>query len=196
MGKIPDARNLLDSLSRNSDEKYIEDQINLDIYTEKYPDALMKATIAGDSDFDFKGIRSVYLAKICNLMHNNKKADTYYDSALVELNLALKADTGNAYIYGFIGVALAGRGNPDALTKGEKAVWIAKEKNDKILETEMILVQAEILTKLGLFDDASEKIKETLSTPSLFSKELLKIDPEWKPLLKNPKITALLLNKK
>jgi TolB-like protein len=196
MGKIPDARNLLDSLSRNSDEKYIEDQINLDIYAEKYPDALMKATIAGDSDFQFKGIRSVYLAKICNLMHNNKESDNYYDSALVELNLALKADTGNAYIYGFIGVALAGRGNPDALTKGEKAVWIAKEKNDKILEIEMILVQAEILTKLGLFDDASEKIKETLSTPSLFSIELLKIDPEWKPLLKNPKITALLHNEK
>ena len=196
MGRVTEARNLLDSLSKNSDEKHVEEFIKLDMYEENYVGALSKATDAKTEDFDFNGIRFLYLANICNLMKDKASAEKYYNSAYEELNLELNADTGNAYIHGNIGLALAGIGNNDALVKGEKAVSIAKTNNDKILESEMILFQAEIYTKLGMFNEASEMIIETLNTPSLFSVQLLRTEPAWKPLLKNPKITALLHNEK
>jgi tetratricopeptide (TPR) repeat protein len=195
MGRVPEARILLDSLSKNSAEKYIEEHIKLDIYDRNYPVALSKATDASPDDFEFNGVRYLYLANICELMNDKASAEKYFDSASEELKLELQADTGNAYIHGLVGLALAGSGSPDALAEGEKAVRIAKTNNKRILESEMILVQAEIFTKLGMFDEAVEKIKELLSTPSLFSVELFKTEPVWEPLLKKPEIVAL-LNKK
>jgi tetratricopeptide (TPR) repeat protein len=192
MGKVSEARNLLDSLSKNSDEKHIEEHIKLDMYDENYPGALAKVTAASPDDFDYNGFRSLYLANICNLMNDKASAEKYFNTAFEEFKLELIADTGNANIHGLIGLALAGMRNPDALAEGEKAIRIAKNNNKKILESEMIQVQAEILTKLGMYDEAIEKIKEILTTPSLFSVGLLKTESAWKPLQRNPKIAALL----
>jgi TolB-like protein len=192
MGKASEARSLLDSVSKNSGETYVEDQILLDMYQGEYLNALSKITNAVPADFDYNGIRSLYLANICTLLNDKANADRYFDAALDELNLELKADTGNAEIHGYIGLALAGRGNTDAVSKGENAVRIAKTNNDKILEREMILFQAEIYTKLGMFKEAVGLIEDSLMHPSLFSTKFLELDPRWKPLMKRPDIKTII----
>jgi tetratricopeptide (TPR) repeat protein len=187
-GNTSEARTLLDSISRNSSEKHTEDQIMLDIYDGKYPNALTKATNANPDDFRFRGVRYLFMANISNLLNDKAGADGYFDAALNDLNLELKADTGNARIHSFIGLALAGKGKKEGLAQGERAIRIAVKNRDKMLESDMILNMAQIYTQLGMFQEAIEKIKASLKNPSLFSAKMLRLDPVWKPLLLSPEL--------
>jgi hypothetical protein len=87
---------------------------------------------------------------------------------------------------------MAGQGNKEAIREGEKAIEIARKQNNKILESEINLLQAEILTKLGMHNEATKYIESVLAGPSLFSINALKTDPLWKSLLSIPEIKALL----
>ncbi len=190
-GSLAEARNILEKLIQTSNSDHLEYQIILDMYEGKYPDAFKKAINASNYDFTFTGMRSLYLANISILM--NKKADKYYGHALKELNLELNANPDNAEIQSLIGSALSGKGNKiAALEEGERAVDLAATENNKILEREMNINLAEIYTKLGLFDEAIEIIKDALNNHSLFSTKILQHEPVWKPLLDIPEIKKII----
>ena len=191
-GNLSEARLLLDSLSKNSAENHIDDQVTVDLYEKKYVQALTRVTNARTEDFGYKGVRNLYLAKICALMNDKVSADRYFDLALAELNLELKADSNNANIHALRGLAMAGKGDTGAISEGKKAVSIAVKDNNKILERELKLLLAEIYTKLGMSDEAFELIEDSLRNPSLFSTEILRKDPMWIPLENKQKFNAII----
>jgi tetratricopeptide (TPR) repeat protein len=193
--KFPDtseAHKFINEITSITDDKHMEDQIILDIYDGKYFDALTKAKKAKPDDFSYEGLRLVYLGNISLLLDDKPGAEKYYSDAVESLRLDLRNDSLDTRIHGLIGVALAGQGKKEAVKEGENALRIARKENDKLLETETILSLAEINTRLGNFNDAIENIEIVLKSPSLFSTNILQLDPVWKPLISRPEIKTLL----
>ncbi len=189
--KTTKARSVLEKLIKITKEEHIEYQITLDLYEGNYSDAFDKAIKALNCDFNFIGVRSLYLGNISTLL--KKKADKYFDCALKELNLELNANPNNAEIHSLIGLALAGKGNKvAAVTEGERAVSIAATDNNKLLESEMNINLGEIYARLGMFEEAVDKIKDSLKNHSLFSIKSLQHEPVWKPLLATPEIVKII----
>ncbi len=110
----------------------------------------------------------------------------YYDSAATLIRAALKSYPGDYMLHGFLGLALAGGGNKkEALEEAAIAIKRAGEINQTD-ESQMKLILAHIYLKFGDYEEALSKIVYCLSNPSDFSDRLLNLDPEWKPLLKQP----------
>jgi tetratricopeptide (TPR) repeat protein len=192
-GNTDKAHSLLDFINQQFHEEPLEYRILLDIYEGRYLDALTKTKNARPDDFTLKGDRFLNLAKISSLMKDEKNAVSYYDSLITELNKALKTDPNNARMHGFMGLALAGKGEKnEAELEGKKAVQLAEIKKNPMVQIDMILNLAQIYTKLGLFDDAIKNIEYSLKNPSLFSTNMLKLDPIWKPLMDRKELKTLL----
>ena len=192
-GKTAEARSVLDLISKNSAINQIEDRIQLDLYDGKYYEALLKAKLSQSHDFTSRSGRFICLGNICMLLNDKINSDKYFGNAIDELSQELKTDSANARIHGLLGLAIAGKGNNEAVQEGEKAIRIARTKNNKLLETDLIINLAEIYTKLGMYREASELIDEKLRDPSFLSVKMLKIDPVWKPLMSTQEIKKIIV---
>jgi tetratricopeptide (TPR) repeat protein len=192
-GKTAEARSVLDLISKNSAINQIEDRIQLDLYDGKYYEALSKAKLSQSHDFTSRSGRFICLGNICMLLNDKINSDKYFGNAIDELSQELKTDSANARIHGLLGLAIAGKGNNEAVQEGEKAIRIARTNNNKLLETDLIINLAEIYTKLGMYREASELIDEKLRDPSFFSVKMLKIDPVWKPLMSTQEIKKIIV---
>jgi tetratricopeptide (TPR) repeat protein len=187
-----EAHNFLNQVNANSSDQHLENNIILDMYDGKYFEAFNKAKKSKPEDFTYGYQRYMYLGNLSLLLHDKPGAEQYFSNAIDELNHMLQSDTSNASLIALKGVALAGKGNQEAIREGERAVAIARKQNNKILESEINLFLAEILTKLGMLKEAVKYIESVLAGPSLFSTNALKTDPIWKPLLSNPEIKTLI----
>jgi len=177
---------VLDFLTRNIPGNLKEVSIDLDIFDRKYPDALKKTLNAYTADFTFKAGRFMYLGKISLLMHDQSKANKYFDDALVELEQARCQNPNDPSILSLIGLALAGKRDPRGIEEGEKALKIAIKTDNCPLANEMRLNLAEIYTKLGKCVKATRQIEYLLKNRSYFSEKILMLDPVWEPWLKCP----------
>jgi tetratricopeptide (TPR) repeat protein len=185
-GNTTEARFVLDFLIRNFPDKQVEYNILFDMYNRDYPEAFAKAFRAYPEDFPCKSDRFMYLANISLLLGDKENADMYFGLALVVLNLELGADGSNANIHSLIGLAMAGKGDRQAIDEGKLAVELAKKAKDYVLESEMNINLAEIYTKLGMCEMATQQIDYILNNPSYFSAKMLMLDPVWKPWLECP----------
>ena len=192
-GNTAEAHAELDSLTMNTNGNHMEIKILLDLYDGKYNDAFSDADKTGPGDFNIKGNKYLYLARISSLLNNPKNASKYYDAALAILDIDLSKDSTKADIHSLIGIANAGKGNKaEAIAEGKKAIELAVLHKDKREECEMILNLAKIYTLVGLYDDALYNIEYSLKNPSLLSVKLLQIDPVWKPLIDRPEFKTML----
>ena len=185
-GNTNEARSVLDFLIRNFPDKQLEYSILFDMYARNYREAFDKALKAYPEDFSSKSARFMYLGNISLLQGNSENANMYFDLALVVLNLELGSDGSNANIHSLIGLAMAGKGDQGAITEGKYAIELAKKAKDYVLESEMIANMAEIYTKLGMCESATEQIDYLLKNPSYFSVTMLMLDPVWERWLECP----------
>lgn len=192
---ISEAKTLMDTAIQKTGEKFLNLKILLDIYDRKYSEALHVVENSSPSDFNFKGMKYLYLADINSYLKNSENALIYYDSAIVSFSEDLKKDRNNSEVHSYIGIASAGKKDKEkALDEGKKAVDLIKYNNfDK---NDMIVNLARIYTMVGEYDQAISTIDYLLQTklniPSGFSINLLKHDPVWIPLLNTPEIKTLL----
>lgn len=185
-GLTREVRQLVDRAIENTGDKMIESRILVNIYSANYEEALSIAGKSSPGDFLFDGQKYLYLAKISNELAREKDALQYYDSAATLIRAALKSYPGDYMLHGFLGLALAGGGNKkEALEEAAMAIKRAGEINQTD-ESQMKLILAHIYLKFGDYEEALSKIVYCLSNPSDFSDRLLNLDPEWKPLLKQP----------
>lgn len=187
-----EARNLLNTILKNSKDEQLEYQIILDIYDGNYSAALEKAEKAKNTDFPVKWTRYWYLGNISALQNDNDNADKYFNTALKKLKTELDANPKNAELHSLKGMAHAGKKEKaEAVAEGKRAVSFAKKSNNKILESEMTLNLAKIYSMLGMKKESIEMIEEVLKSPSLFSTKVLRQDPVWKPMLQDEKLIAI-----
>lgn len=192
-GNTTFARGILDSLIRNTKGKHIEIKILLDIYDGKYKEAFIEADKTGSGDFEIGGNKYLYLGRLSCLLNNRINAAKYYDIAHRVLSIECDNDSMNAEIHSLMGIAYAGMGNREkAVAEGKKAIKLAVENKNNLVERDLNIHMAEIFTMLGLYDEAYSYIENALNSPGLLSVRLLQADPVWKPLLKEKKYNTLI----
>jgi tetratricopeptide (TPR) repeat protein len=188
-----EAHKVLNSiLEKSKKDDHPEYQIILDIYDGKYSDAFDKSMKAKNNDFP-AGSRYIYLGNISLLLKDKKNSEKYFNSALKKLKSELEANPNNADLHSMMGLAHAGKRNKaEALSEGKKAVTIARNSGERILEIDLTLNLAKIYSMLEMQKEAIETIEEVLNSPSLFSVKVLHHDPVWKSLLKDEKLKAII----
>jgi tetratricopeptide (TPR) repeat protein len=188
-GKTSEARKVLDDAIKKTGENMMEINIQLDIYDKNYSAALHEAELSDQLDFSLPGDRYLYLAKINSLLNKTDISREYYDKAIIELNKVLLKDPNNSKFHSSLGVAYAGLGENDkAIAEGSKAIKLQNKNN--MDEIDMKVNFAQILTMIGDYDNAITNMAYLLNNPSFFSKEMLFLDPVWKPLMENKEIRA------
>lgn len=193
-GNIQQARDLLYVAVRRTGNDFTELKILLDIYEQKYADALKIGENATPADFSYRGEKYLFIADIHRLMNDKINAAVYYDSAQTSFSRELEKDRNNPEIHSLLGLAAAGLGQKEtAVEEGRKAKDLIEYEN--LDKSDMILNLAKIYTITGDYEQAKWTIdyllKVPLSIPSCFSGYLLKIDPVWQPLIQDPEYQAL-----
>ena len=189
-GNTSEARSVLETAIKNTGERLMDKKILLDIYDGKLKNALYETDHSDAGDFKIKGEKYLAYAKIYYLLNNQKVAGNYYDSALVSLNAVNKMEK-DAKIHSLIAIALAGIGNKEkAIEEGKTAINMSSK--NIMEEGDIKICQTEVYTMVGDYYNAIINIEYLLENPSLFSAELLQLDPVLKPLLSTPEVKNLL----
>jgi hypothetical protein len=79
----------------------------------------------------------------------------------------------------------------DAIHEGKRAVELTPESKDAMDSPQMILALAQIYTMVGDLDSAIPLLKYSLTTPGGITVPLLKLDPAWDPLRKDPRFEKI-----
>jgi tetratricopeptide (TPR) repeat protein len=192
-GNIAVSRRILESSLVNTRQGVMnETKILLFIYEGKFQVALNLAKQTDIRNFRVPGSKNIYLALINSYLNRPREALEYFDSSLVVLKKELSNSPDNEDIQGYIGVALAGKGNyKEAIAEGKKAISMAGY--DGLGSSDMKINMAKIYTITGEYENALKLIAELLEKPSCLSSGFLKIDPIWKPLTTIPEFQSLII---
>jgi serine/threonine-protein kinase len=92
-----------------------------------------------------------------------------------------------------LGVVLAGLGQKeDAINEGKKAVELLPESEDAVDGPKAAAALAGIYAWVGEHDEAFRLLDHLLAVPNGLTVPLLKLDPVWDPLRKDPRFQALI----
>jgi TolB-like protein/Flp pilus assembly protein TadD len=92
-----------------------------------------------------------------------------------------------------LGAVLAGLGNKeDAIGEGKKAVELLPESEDAFDGPQATEALAEIYMWVGEHDEAIRLLDHLLVVPSGLTVPMLKLDPTWDPLRKDPRFQAMI----
>ena len=189
-GNLLRAKDALESASKNTGKRLQDLRILFDIYEGKLKNALFETDHSIPGDFRFQFEKYLIYAKIYGLLNNSKIAAIYYDSALVNLDTFSKIGN-SSRIHSLKALANAGKGNKEKALE-ESKLSVELTLRDITEANEMKLLQAQVYTMLGDYDNAIINIEYLLDNPSIFSVKLLQIDPVWKPLLNIPEVKTLI----
>ena len=92
-----------------------------------------------------------------------------------------------------LGAVLAGLGRKeDAINEGKKAVELLPESEDAFGGPYATTALAEIYAWVGEYDEAFRLLDHLLTVPNGLTAPMLKLDPVWDPLRKDPRFQALI----
>ena len=190
-GNTKEAWSVLDTAVKETGDKMIEWRIKLLIYDKKYKEALDITENATSSDFEIKGNKFLYLAKIYQLLNNSAKAAEYADSSLFSYNRDLVGDKVNYEVHGSLGIAYALKGNSQMALE-EAGIAIGLAKKNILNEIDCKVELARIYTILRDYNNAFMLVDTLLNSPSCISVKLLQLDPLWKPLTESQQYRTLI----
>ncbi len=190
-GNVHDAKNIIEMAIIKTNENMSEQKIMLSIYEGNYLEAMEIARQTDKRYFKAIGSKYILMALISSYLNRPGDAVKYYDTSLVVLKNDLLKEPDNENTRGYIGIALAGKGNKvEAVTEGLNAVKMAGQ--DGLSSGDMKINMAIIFVLVGDYENAIKLVEELLEKPSNLSAELLKIDPVWKPLASVPEFHSLI----
>jgi serine/threonine protein kinase/Flp pilus assembly protein TadD len=196
-GSTKGARQVLDEASKYvSLEDITWSPVYLDIYDGYYQDALDKlASIQKEVE---KG-NSIYTPKeaivgsIYELMGQLDQAEAHYKKALLILEKKRTEWPDDPRIHADLGKVYAHLGLKDqAIAEAQKAVDLIPVSKDAMAGPQYLAYLAEILTILGEYDAAIEKLDYLLEIPAGVHIGDLKVEPVWAPLRDHPRFQKLL----
>ncbi|MFC1527644.1 protein kinase [Candidatus Neomarinimicrobiota bacterium] len=118
---------------------------------------------------------------------NDKLANFYFDRLVIICEKILKADSNNILISKYLAMAYGRLGlKSQSLNLVDKLINFAQETNDAIQETDIRTGLVDIFLSIENYDRAINEIEYLLSSPSMYSVALLKIDPFYDPIREKP----------
>jgi TolB-like protein/Flp pilus assembly protein TadD len=127
------------------------------------------------------------------LQGDEAKARTALEHALVVSDELLRAAPADPARHGQHGVILAALGQKqEAIAEGKRAVELLPESEDAFDGPQMTAALAQIYAWTGEFDEAFRLLDHLLVVPNGLTVPMLKLDPTWDPLRKDPRFRALI----
>jgi TolB-like protein/Flp pilus assembly protein TadD len=126
-------------------------------------------------------------------LKDEKKARPALENARQITERAVQESPDDASRHAMLGGILAYLGrNEEAIKEGKRAVELAPESKDAFDGPPLTVALAQIYAWTGEKDKALQLLEHLLSTPAGISVALLKLDPVWDPLRKEPRFQALI----
>jgi tetratricopeptide (TPR) repeat protein len=121
------------------------------------------------------------------------RAQAAFEHARVIVEQLIRESPDDAARHAMLGQILAGLGQKDsAIAEGKRAVGLQPESQDAFDGPQVSVCLAEIYAWVGENDDAFRLLDHLLHTPNGITVPLLKLDPVWDPLRKDPRFQALI----
>ncbi|HQR45094.1 MAG TPA: protein kinase [Thermoanaerobaculia bacterium] len=132
-------------------------------------------------------------AEVLDGMGRRDAARVAYSEAARTLRAKASETPEDSRIHSSLGIALAALGqSAEAVREGERGLELMPVARDAVRGARRVEDLALIHAKVGNPEAAIERLDWLLSHPSWISVPLLRLDPRWDPLRKNPKFEALL----
>jgi len=121
------------------------------------------------------------------------KAQNALEHARVMAEQLIRESPDDAARHAMLGQILAALGQKDsAIAEGKRAVGLQPESQDAFDGPQISARLAEIYAWVGEYDQAFHLLDHLLHTPNGITVPLLKLDPVWDPLRKDPRFQALI----
>jgi TolB-like protein/Flp pilus assembly protein TadD len=132
--------------------------------------------------------------QIYRLQGDEAKARTAFEQARVVSDQLLRAAPDDPVRHGQHGLILAALGQKqEAIAEGKRAVELLPESQDAFDGPQATAALAQIYASTGEFDEAFRLLDHLLAVPTHgLTVPMLKLDPAWDPLRKDPRFQALL----
>jgi TolB-like protein len=139
--------------------------------------------------------RRLYLAWALHAAGDNGNAQAAYLDVQASMRALLVAQPDNAGLHLALGFAEAGLGHKQqAIAEGERATELVPITLDAITGPDYLVHLAQLYGCVGETDKAIAAINQTLAVPAggSMSVALLKLDPVWDPIRKDPRFQKLI----
>jgi tetratricopeptide (TPR) repeat protein len=131
--------------------------------------------------------------EIYRVQGDEAKARTAFEQARVVSDQQLRAAPADPARHGQHGLILAALGQKqEAIAEGKRAVELLPESQDAFDGPQITAALAQIYASTGEFDEAFRLLDHLLVVPNGLTIPMLKLDPAWDPLRKDPRFQALL----
>jgi len=124
---------------------------------------------------------------------DNEKARIAYEHARAVAEKLVREAPQNSARHGQLGVVLAALGQKEeAINEGKRAVELLPESQDAFDGPQATASLAQIYAWTGEFDEAFRLLDHLLDVPNGLTVPMLKLEPMWDPLRKDPRFQALI----
>jgi TolB-like protein/Flp pilus assembly protein TadD len=121
------------------------------------------------------------------------KAPAAFETARIVAEQLVRESPDDAARHGQLGLILAGLGRKEeAIKEGKRAVELLPEAQDALDGPEVAVVLGQIYAWTGEHDQAFELLDHLLAIPNSLTVPMLKLDPAWDSLRKDPRFQALI----
>jgi TolB-like protein/Flp pilus assembly protein TadD len=121
------------------------------------------------------------------------KAQAAFETARIVAEQLVQESPDDASRHGQLGLILAGLGRKEeAIKEGKRAVELLPEAEDALDGPEVAVVLVQIYAWTGEYDQAFDLLDHLLQVPNSLTVPILKLDPVWDPLRKDPRFQALI----
>ena len=152
------------------------------------------ANWSGQSNETFP--RQLYLAWAFQAAGDNAKVQPVYAEVRSQMHVALQQQPDDADLHLALGFAAAGLGlKGEAIREGRKAIDLMPMSRDAYSAPGYLAYLAQLYVRVGENDQAIDTLRQLFAGPSgggAISPALLKLDPIWDPLRKDPRFLKLL----
>lgn len=136
---------------------------------------------------------SLLRAEALSVLGRREEARASFEEARRILSAKIAETPDDERLHSSLGITLAGLDRTaDAVREGERGLELMSPARDACRDMSRLEDLALIHAMAGNQDAAIQRLDELLSRPSWISVPLLRLEPRWDSLRKNPKFEALL----
>jgi tetratricopeptide (TPR) repeat protein len=163
-------------------------ELMVDTYAGNYQEAVDRI----QSYDDVTGSWQLRLAYLYRLMGRPQQAAAYYDSARIYYENRVAVNAKDYFGHAYLGLIYAGLGRrDDALRQVATATTLKPVEQDALMGNWILIRVLPIYILLGNYDRAFDVLEQLLSIPSEMNLNIIRLNPDYKPLREHPRFQAL-----